>query len=327
MRTLRFHAYGDPAEVLRLEEAETPNPGPGALRVRVHGCGLNPADWALCGGLFASELPRGIGLDVSGVVDALGEGVTGVRPGDPVFGPANYAGHPSAGASDLAILDHWAPVPPGLDMTHAAALTMAIETAYRYVDWLGVAATQTFLVNGAGTMMGYAAVQMGLLRGARVIATAGGTFADQLRALGASVTGYGEGMVERVRAIDATPPDLIFDAAPVNMMPDRAVAARVLPDLIQIAGGDPRRIITVNFGADPALGVRNGLGETPGGPGGAMLRYDVLGEFGRLAAEGRFAIPVARTFAFEEWREALDISLSGQAHGKLVLLPSAASAR
>ena len=323
MRTLRFHAYGDPAEVLRLEEAPIPDPGPGAVRVRVHGCGLNPADWALCGGLFATELPRGIGLDVSGVVDAVGDGVAGVEPGDPVFGPANYAGHPSAGASDYAILDHWAPVLPGLDMTHAASLTMAIETAYRYVDWLGVAAGQTFLVNGAGTMMGYAAVQMGLLRGARVVATAGETFAGQLRALGASVTAYGDGMVERVQAITAAPPDLIFDAAPVNMMPDRAVAARVLPDLVEIAGGDPRRIITVNFGADPALGVRNGLGETPGGPDGAMLRYDVLDEFGRLAAEGRFAIPIARTFAFEAWREAFDLSLSGRAHGKLVLLPDA----
>ena len=62
------------------------------------------------------------------------------------------------------------------------------------------------------------------------------------------------------------------------------------------------------------LGARNGFGETPGGPGGAMLRYDMLGDFARLAAEGRFTIPIARTFALEAWREALDISLSGRAH-------------
>jgi NADPH:quinone reductase-like Zn-dependent oxidoreductase len=323
MRTLRFHAYGDPADVLRLEVAAIPAPGPGSVRVRVHGCGLNPADWALCMGLFARDLPRGVGLDVSGVVDAVGDGVAGVAIGDPVLGPANYADYASAGASDYAILDHWTPVPPGLDMIEAAALTMAVETAVRSLDWLGVAAEHTVLINGAGAMVGFAAVQVALLRGARVIATAGETFAGRLRALGTTVTPYGEGMVERVRAIAGAPPDLIFDTAPVNLRLAGAPAPAVLPGLVEIAGGDPRRVLTcVDFAGAAALGVRNGVGEEPGGEGGAVLRYDVLGDFARLAAEGRFTVPVARTFAFEEWREALDLSLSGRAHGKLVILPS-----
>ena len=326
MRTLRFHAYGEPADVLRLEEAPIPSPGPGAIRVRVRACGLNPADWAVCRGLFARDLPRGVGLDVAGVVDAVGDGVRGVSIGDPVLGPANYVDHASAGASDHAILDHWTPVPPGLDMIHAASLTMAVETAFRCIDWLGVAAGQTLLVNGAGTMIGFAAVQMGLLRGARVIATAGETFAERLRALGATVTAHGDGMVERVRGIAGPPPDLIFDAAPINLLAHRAPVRGVLPDLVKIAGGDPRRVLTCgDFAGAAALGARNGFGETPGGPGGAMLRYDVLGEFARLAAEGRFTVPIGRTFALEEWREALDISLSGRARGKLVLLLGAES--
>ncbi len=321
MRTLRFHAYGDPAEVLTLETASIPAPGPGAIRIRVEACGLNPADRALCKGLFATSLPRGIGLDVAGIVDALGDGVSGVGVGDRVLGPANYAGYESAGASDYAILDHWAPAPAGLHMTHAAALTMAVETAYRYIDWLGVSAGQTLLVNGAGAVVGFAAVQMGLLRGARVIATAGETYAEQLRALGATVTAYGDGMVERVRSIAGSPPDLVFDAAPTNLRPDLASADRVLRDLIEIAGGDPRRVMTcADFATAAALGVRNGLGEVPGGPGGAMLRYDMLGEFARLAAEGRFSIPIARTFALEDWRDALAQSMTAHAHGKLVLL-------
>ena len=73
MRTVRFHNYGEPADVLRLEEVAIPEPGPGRIRVRVHACGLNPADWALCRGLFPGNLPRGIGLDVSGAIDAVGE--------------------------------------------------------------------------------------------------------------------------------------------------------------------------------------------------------------------------------------------------------------
>lgn len=321
MRTLRFHRYGPPAEVLQLEEAEVPRPAPGSIRVRVHACGLNPADWALCGGLFASSLPRGVGLDVSGVVDGVGEDVADVGIGDPVLGPANYASYESAGASDHAILDHWTRVPPGLAMTQAASLPMVVETAVRNLDWLGVAAGQTLLVNGAGTMIGFGAVQIALLRGARVIATAGETFAERLRALGATVTGYGDGMVESVREIAGGSPDLIFDAAPVNLRLSGAPAPGVLPDLVEIAGGDPRRVLTcVDFAGAAALGVRNGVGEEPGGPDGAVLRHDALGDYARLAAEGRFTVPIARTFALGEWREALDLSLGGRAHGKLVIL-------
>ena len=78
MRTVRFHGFGEPVEVLRLEEVAIPEPGVGRIRIHVHACGLNPADWALCRGLFPGNLPRGIGLEVSGMVDAIGEGVTNV---------------------------------------------------------------------------------------------------------------------------------------------------------------------------------------------------------------------------------------------------------
>ena len=231
---------------------------------------------------------------------------------------ADYAGCATAGASDYAILNHWTHVPPGLDLVEAAALPMAVETAFRSLEWLGVAAEHTLLVNGAGTTVGFAAVQIALMRGARVIATAGETFAERLRALGATVTAYGDGMVERVREIASAPPDLILDIAPVS---------GVLPDLVKIAGGDPRRVLTVtDFAAAAGLGVRNGIGEEGTGEGGAILRYDVLGDFAQLAAEDRFTVPIARTFALEDWRQALDISQSGHAHGKLLVLPASKTA-
>ena len=310
MKAIRFHAYGEPADVLRLEQAEIPSPGPDRIRVRVEACGLNPADWALCRGLFAGGLPRGVGLDVSGVVDAVGEGVTDVSIGDPVLGSADFGGYASAGLADHAVLNHWTPVPPGLGMTEAAALTMAVETAFRSVQALGVTKDQTLLVHGGGTMMGFAAVQMALMRGAAVIATAGDTFTERLRGMGAKVTSYGPGMVQRVREIAGGSPDLILDTA-----------GGALADLLAIAGGDPRRILTISsdFQAANALGVRHSFTE------GVPLQYDKLRDFARLAADGRFAIPIARTFALEDWREALDISLSGRAHGKLMILPAAAA--
>jgi len=317
-RTVRFHSYGEPADVLRMEETMLPGPGPNRIRVRVIACGLNPADWALCRGLFPGKLPRGIGLDVSGAIDAVGEGVADVGAGDQVFGVPDYAGCETAGASDYTILSHWTRVPAGLDLVEAAALPMAVETAFRSLENLRVAAGHTLLVSGAGTTVGFAAVQMARMRGARVIATAGEALAERLRALGAMVTTYGDGMVERVREIAGAPPDLILNAAPVG---------GVLPDLVKIAGGDPRRVLTVSdFAAAAELGARGSFGEAGTGEGGAVLRYDVLGDFARLAAEGRFTVPIARTYPLEDWRAALEVSQSQKAHGKLILLPSGADA-
>ncbi len=149
-RTLRFHEYGAPSDVLRLEETELPNPGAKRIRVRVHACGLNPADWALCRGLFAGKLPRGVGLDVSGTVDTVGEGVEDVVAGDEVLGPADFAGAPIEGASDFAVLHSWTHRPAGLDPTQAAALPLAVETAFRNLEILRVSAGQTILIHGAG---------------------------------------------------------------------------------------------------------------------------------------------------------------------------------
>jgi NADPH:quinone reductase-like Zn-dependent oxidoreductase len=310
MRTVRFHKYGEPADVLRLETAPVPAPGPGRIRVAVHACGLAPADWALCRGLFPGRLPRGIGCDVSGTVNAVGEGVTDAAIGDRVFGTADWANCPSAGAADHAIMDHWFAVPAGLDLTKAAALPMALDTAYLHLTALGLTPGQTILVNGAGGTVGFAAVQIALVRGLRVIATAGDTYAQRLRDLGAAVTGYGDGLVQRVKAISEDPVDLVLDTAPVG---------GALPDLVEIAGGDPRRVLTISdIEAARDLGVRDSFREDR-----ALLssRYHAFPEFAQLAADGTFTVPIARTFPLEDWRAALEISLTGHARGKLLLLP------
>ncbi len=297
-RTIRFQSYGEPADVLRLEETTLPGPASQRVRVKVHACGLNPADWALCRGLYAGSLPRGIGLEVAGTVDAVGEDVTDVEVSQLVFGPVDFVDTASAGASDYAILQHWTPVPSGLDALHAAALPMAVSIAYGSLDCLGVVAGKTVLINGAGTTVGFAAVQISLLRGAHVIATAGATFADDLRALGAVITAYGEGLPERVSAMLDKSPDLILDVAPVS---------GALPSLVQITG-DPRRVMTISdFAAAKTLGVRSNLEEP-----GMRIRYDVLKEFADLAAQGRFPFRLP----------ARSLSMSGRRHS-----PSAKASR
>jgi NADPH:quinone reductase-like Zn-dependent oxidoreductase len=116
-------------------------------------------------------------------------------------------------------------------------------------------------------------------------------------------------MVERVREIAGGAPDLILDTASPN---------GVLPDLIKIASGDPGRVLTMtDFASAAELGVRHSFGES------MTRREGVLGEFAKLAAEGRFIVPIARAFPLDRWRDAVAASLSGHAHGKLVLLPGA----
>jgi len=310
MNAIRFHEYGEAADVLRLEQVAVPSPGPARIRVAVHACGLNPADWALCRGLFPGELPRGIGLEVSGTVDAVGGGVTDIAVGDLVLGSADYAAGHSAGAADFAIMTHWARVPAGLDPVQAAALPMAVETAYRSLEGLGVTAEHTLLVHGAGTTVGFAAVQIALIRGTRVLATAGDTYAGRLRELGATVTSYGDGMVERVQEAAGGPVDLVLDVAPIS---------DALPGLVRITGGDPRRVLTISsFAAAAELGVRTSFDEDQP----STLRYDKLDEYAQRAADGKFSVPIARAFPLEDWRTALEISQGGHPRGKLVLLPA-----
>lgn len=306
---IRFHQYGEPADVLREERVEIADPGAGRIRVRVTAVGLNPADWELCRGFMPGDLPRGIGYDVTGVVDAVGEHVDDIAIGELVFGTADFLTQPSAGAADVAILDSWYRVPEGLDPVAAAVLPMAVQTATWTLDAMGVEPGTTLLVNGAGATVGFAAAQIALRRGVRVIATAGPTYAATLTALGAQVTSYGAGMADRVRELAGGPVDLVFDAPPPN--------AGSIPELIAITG-DPWRVMTIsNHDEARRLGARVNLDHATDPVPAATF----LPEYAALAADGAFGIPIAHTFPLGQWRAAVELSTSGHPRGKLVLLP------
>src|SRR5579875_1273958 len=153
MRAVQFSKFGGP-EVLEIVEVPEPHAGANEIRVVVSACGVNPVDWKIREGYMGGELPRGVGLEVAGVVDEVGDAVTDVTAGDEVFGPT------SGGAADFAILAHWARVPGTLDLVGAAALPIAVETAVRGLDLLGVADGQTMLINGAAGAVGTVTIQL-----------------------------------------------------------------------------------------------------------------------------------------------------------------------
>ncbi len=181
LKAVRFSQFGGP-EVLEIVDLHDPHPGPGQVRIAVRAAGVNPSDWKKRKGLMDGKLPQTMGHEAAGVVDELGEGVVDVAVGDRVFGLSAEG----AAQAELAVLSYYAPIPPSLDFPEAAALPAAIETATRALDQLGVGSGSTLLINGASGSVGSAAVQLAVVRGARVIGTASPANHEYLRSLGPS---------------------------------------------------------------------------------------------------------------------------------------------
>jgi NADPH:quinone reductase-like Zn-dependent oxidoreductase len=298
MKVVRFSRFGGP-EVLEIVDLPDPHAGPGQVRIAVRAAGVNASDWKKRQGLMDQELPQTMGYEAAGVVDELGAGVTDVGIGDRVLG---FSADGMAQA-ELAVLSHYAQIPPSLDFAGAAALPAAVETAMRSLDQLGVAAGSTLLVNGASGSVGGAAVQLAVARGAGVIGTASPANHDYVRALGAQPVAYGEGLADRVRALAPDGVDLALDVA----------GSGVLPELIELAGG-PENVVTIaDFTGAHEHGVRFSRGDS-----GRALH--ALAEIGELIESGRFALPVVRTFPLAEIAKAHQAGEDGRGRGKLVLL-------
>src|SRR6201992_1098240 len=115
MKAVRFSQFGGP-EVLEIAALPDPHPGPGQVRIAVRAAGVNPSDWKKRRGLMDQELPQTMGHEAAGIVDELGDGVTGVAAGDRGFG---FTADEAAEA-ELAVLAVYAPIPPSLDFAGAA---------------------------------------------------------------------------------------------------------------------------------------------------------------------------------------------------------------
>jgi NADPH:quinone reductase-like Zn-dependent oxidoreductase len=301
MKAVTFSEYGGP-EVLRVDDVEEPHAGPGQVRVAVRAAGVNPIDWKARSGMMREVAPVTFpaidGREAAGVVDEVGEGVEGVRAGDEVFGLADGS------AAEYAVMSIFGRKPAGASWEEVAGLPVAAETSVRVFKLLGLSAGQTIVIDGASGGVGAAAVQLAVARGARVIGTASERNHEFLRSLGAEPTTYGPGLAERVRALAPDGVDLGFDTAGKG-------GVRELIDLT----GDPARVASIADWGAAELGVK-----VTGGAG-AERAVEALAEAAELIAAGRFHLPVARTFRFEEAAEAHRVSEEGHVRGKLVLLP------
>jgi len=290
--------------VLHVAEVPLPAPGPGQIRVQVRAAGVNPLDGKIRSGametVFPTLLPAVLGIDVAGVVDALGDGVTDVAVGDRVIG---WADPPAGSYGEYALASMYTALPDRLDFPAAVTLPVAGEAAIRSLNLLKVVSGDTLLIHGASGAVGQVTVQLAVERGATVIGIASEANQERVRALGASATAYGPGLVERVRALAPNGIDAVLDAA----------GKGALPDSIELRGGTDR-IITLADVAAQRLGVVFAAG--PHEPSTDDLRTLA----GRLV-RGELTTTVAAVYPFADAEPAHRVSDSGHAGGKVVLVP------
>jgi NADPH:quinone reductase-like Zn-dependent oxidoreductase len=253
-----------------------------------------------------------VGFEASGVVTAVGDGAVGpagpIRAGDEVIlyrAPGAYASHLVVGA-DVVV-----PKPGTLTFEEAAGLMLAGVTATHALVVTGVGAGDTVVIHGASGGVGLMAVQLAVADGARVIGTAGPSSHAYLRRLGAEPVVYGDGVLERIRALAPDGVDAAVDAVGTDEAIDVSLALVA----------DRGRIVTMaNARRGLELGIRV-IGGAPGADPGTELRAAARLELVDRAAKGTLTVRVAATYPLGEAADALRQLATGHSHGKIILIP------
>jgi NADPH:quinone reductase-like Zn-dependent oxidoreductase len=302
MKAVRAHQFGG-AEVLKFEDVPKPSPKDGEVLVRVMASSVNPIDWKFREGFFKElPLPFTTGGDFSGVVDAIGGGVTDFKVGDAVFGcaPGSMGAHAEflvAPASTIALK------PTSLDHLQAASVPLTAFTAWQALFDNGkLAAGQRVLVLGASGGVGNFAVQFAKNANAKVSGTASTEQVERVRGLGADpVIDYETQRFEDV----AREVDLCVDLVGRDLQ-RRAFA-------VVKKGG---RLVSTVAPPDQELAQAHGITAL-------MFRMqpqgDQLREIARQIDAGRVRVNVARVMPFEKTSEAEELSRKQQVSGKIVL--------
>ncbi|GGN98850.1 NADPH:quinone reductase [Actinoplanes lobatus] len=317
MQAIRVHEQGGP-DVLRLDEVTPPEPGPGDVLVRVHAAGINPPDWYARSGFSTIppdlrppiRLPFTPGSDLSGVVTAIGAGVTRWRPGDEVLGMVRFGqiGNGGGGRTyaefTTSPADDLVRKPSHVDHATAAGLPMAGLTAYQFlVDRIGLKPGATILVNGAAGGVGHLAVQLAQHLGARVIAVASGRHQQFLRDLGAD------------QVVDYTTTDVTTAARDVDHVLDCVGGPNGHRFLAVVRnGGTINPVFFGEYHRDRAAD----LGITVDG-GQVHTDHDQLETLAGLLADGHLRVALDGVYPLADAAAAHTRAERGHLQGKLVL--------
>ena len=323
MRAVVYCDYGT-ADVLKLQAVEKPVPGDGEVLVRVRAVSVNPLDWHFMRGTpYLMRLDAGLrkprtarlGVDFSGVVEAVGQGVTNLAPGDEVFGGKSGAfAEYVCVAADRSIVRK----PANLTFEQAAAVPIAGLTALQALrDKARLRAGNSVLINGASGGVGTFAVQIAKEMGAEVTGVCSGRNVEMVRSLGAD------------RVIEYTKEDFARDTARYDILLDN-VGNRTLSDCRHVLNPDGRYVLIGGGGPSDHPWI---------GPFGRILHQALLSKFvsqqlgffissmkkedlaalSELTAAGKVTPVIDRRYPFGEIAEAIRYLETGRARGKVVV--------
>jgi NADPH:quinone reductase-like Zn-dependent oxidoreductase len=300
MTAIRFHDYGG-SDKLVVEKVQRPQPKAGEVLIKVHYAGVNPIDWKFRAGFLKEympiQLPYTPGIDVSGTIEEVGAGVTGLKKGEAVLGLAQGAYAEYA----IAKADAVAAKPDGVSFEVAASVALGSLTAWQSVEDAGIKPGQTVVIQGAAGGVGGFAVQFAHQKGAKVIGTTSTANVDFVKSLGADqVVDYKKGAVEAsVKDVD-----VVIDTVGGDVLEKSFQLLKKGGVLVTIAGMPSQE-------KAKALGVR-ALSSGRGSP----VHLKGIAD---LVASKKIKAEPGKVFALKEAGAAQELSQTGHGRGRIVL--------
>jgi NADPH:quinone reductase-like Zn-dependent oxidoreductase len=306
MKAILIRKFGGP-EAMDFTDVPEPMPGANEVAVEVHAASVNPIDWKMRKGLLAQfgdfKMPRILGRDFSGVVAAVGAGISDFRPGDAVFGVAARDGDGTQAETHVIRAGLIARKPRSLSHIATAALGVAAASALAALETTApVQAGQRVLIHAGAGGVGHFAVQYARKKGAHVITTARAENHDFVKSCGAH------------EAIDYTTADFAAIATGCDIVFDSL-------------GGDVHRRSMACLKPGGTLVYLHSAPIPPGETRGdikvvnapVLARREAMERVGQLGAENVLRPHVSATFPLERAAEAYAMVEAGHTRGKIVL--------
>jgi NADPH:quinone reductase-like Zn-dependent oxidoreductase len=303
MKAVRVEYWGG-SDAAVIKDVERPQPSHGEVLVRVKATAVNPLDWNIREGYVRDyvSLPLTLGSDVAGDIESLGDGVTGLQVGMPIYGMKGLRG--GAFAEYTTVLPHEiAKKPESLSYTEAAAVPHAAITAWEALfDFGGLREGQRVLIHAAAGGVGHFAVQFAKLKGAYVIGTASAGNEAFVRELGADeFVDYPNTPFETVvKDVDVVLDTVGFDTAERScqvLKPGGMLVCIVTP---------PPAEAVAKYGIQAKYG-------------GAQARTELLTEIGQLIDGGKVKVHISHVMKFDQIHEALQLSQTRHVRGKIAM--------
>ena len=303
MQAILVHNYGGP-EQLKLEQVQRPEPQAGEVLVRVYAAGVNQVDWKIRQGWMKDfrpmQFPYIPGVDLAGVVEKLGPGVSAFQQGQAVFGQSAkgaYTEYATASVETLALK------PKTLNFDEAAAIPVGATTAWQGLfDHGELQAGQRVLIQGAAGGVGMFAVQFARWKGAHVIGTTSTSNVDFVRSLGAeTVIDYTSTPVDQ--AVHDV--DLVLDTVGAKTLESSLQALKRGGTLVTIAGQPPDEKVRERSVRVASFAAR--------------VSRELLQTFAQLIDEGQVKVFVGARFPLRDAQRAHELSESGHGRGRIVL--------